>query len=228
MFKQVVRDDPAVASVSYKSLETAMYRARREIEPPIPGSAAEFCQLIPSSNFDVHYKGEVQIGSDIGVIFFSDKMTATLSEVENIFFDGTFYTVPSQFYQLWTIFARFGRHVLQVIHCILTGKHEEVYTAVLARIHELVPQLAPIYGMSDWEKGARNAVKTQFPGIHLRGCHFHYSQSVWRKIQKLGLSNIYHTNSDFKTLIRTFMALPFLPEDRILPIYNQIDMKGMV
>ena len=31
VFKQVVRDDPAAASVSYKNLETAMYRARREI-----------------------------------------------------------------------------------------------------------------------------------------------------------------------------------------------------
>ena len=150
-------------------------------------------------------------GCDIGVIFFSDRMTATLSEVEDIYFDGTFYTVPSQFYQLWTFFSRFGRHILPVIHCILTGKYEEIYTAVYEGIHELVPQLTPINGMSDWEKGVKNAVKTQFPDIHLRGCHFHYSQCVWRKIQKLGLSNAYYTNSDFKTLIRTFMALPFLP-----------------
>ena len=42
VFKQVVRDDPAASSVSYKNLETALYRARREIEPPIPGSAAQF------------------------------------------------------------------------------------------------------------------------------------------------------------------------------------------
>ena len=61
VFKQVVRDNPAAASVSYKNLETAMYRTRREIEPPIPGSPAEFCQLIPSSKFGVHYKGEVQV-----------------------------------------------------------------------------------------------------------------------------------------------------------------------
>ena len=106
-------------------------------------------------------------------------------------------------------FARFGRHILPVIHCILTGKLEEIYTAVLVRIHELVPQLTPINELSNWEKADRNAVKTQFLGIHLRGCHFHYSQSVWRKIQKLGLSNANHTNSEFKTLIRTFMAFHF-------------------
>ena len=113
--------------------------------------------------------------------------------MDHIYFDGTFYMVPSQFYQLWTIFACFGRHVLPVNHCLLTTKkHEEIYTAVLTRIHELVPQLKPIHGMSDWEKGARNAVKREFQGNHLRGCHFHYTQCIWRKIQKLGLSPVYY------------------------------------
>ena len=37
VFKQVVRDDPAATSLSYKNLETAIYPARREIELPIPG-----------------------------------------------------------------------------------------------------------------------------------------------------------------------------------------------
>ncbi|KAI6659858.1 hypothetical protein LOD99_14198 [Oopsacas minuta] len=133
-----------------------MYRARREIEPPIPKDATEFCQLIVSSDFDIYYKGEVQVGCETGVIFFSGKIKISLSEVDHIYFDGTFYTVPSQFYQLWTIFARIGRNVLPVIHCLLTSKHEEIYTTVLARIHEHVPQLKPIHGMSDWEKGVRN------------------------------------------------------------------------
>ena len=111
----MVRDDPAATTLSYRNLESTMYRARREFEPPIPGSPAEFCQMIPSSQFGVHYKSEVHVGNDIEVIFFSDKMAATLSEVEDIYFDGTFYTVPSQIYQLWTVFARFGRHVLPAI-----------------------------------------------------------------------------------------------------------------
>ena len=55
VFKQIVRVDPNAASVSYKNLETSMYRARREIEPPIPGSPVEFCQLIPSSKLGIHY-----------------------------------------------------------------------------------------------------------------------------------------------------------------------------
>ena len=90
VFNQIVRDDPDAASVFYKNLETSMYRARIEIKPPIHGSPVEFCQLIPSSKFGIHYKGEELVGCDIEVIFFSDRMTATLSEVEEIYFDGTF------------------------------------------------------------------------------------------------------------------------------------------
>ncbi|KAI6654473.1 hypothetical protein LOD99_869 [Oopsacas minuta] len=227
VFKDVVRDDPSAIDIPYKTLESAMYRARREIEPPIPKGVTEFCQLIVSSDFGIYYKGEVQVGCETGVIFFSDKIKISLSEVDHIYFDGTFYTVPSQFYQLWTIFARFGRNVLPVIHCLLTSKHEEIYTAVLARIHELVPQLKPIHGMSDWEKGARNAVKREFQGIHLRGCHFHYTQCIWRKVQKLGLSTVYHNNADFKKLVRSFMSLPFLPEDQIISVFNQLEVRDL-
>ena len=71
VFKQVVRDDSAAALVSYKSLEATMYRARREIEPPIPRTAIEF--LIPLSPFGIYFKGEVQVGCDVGIVFFSEK-----------------------------------------------------------------------------------------------------------------------------------------------------------
>ena len=73
-----------------------MYRARREIEPNIPRSAAEFCQQIQSTQFVVYYRGEVTVGSEIGVLFYSDKLSQVFAEVKDIQFDGTFYTVPIQ------------------------------------------------------------------------------------------------------------------------------------
>ena len=71
-------------------------------------------------------KGTAKLNTEskLSNLFFSDVVTSTLSNVEDIHFDGTFYTVPPHFYQLWTTFARFGRHILQVIHCLLTAKHE--------------------------------------------------------------------------------------------------------
>ena len=123
VFKQVVREDPPAVLVSYRSLEATMYRARREIKPPIPRTPIEFLEMLPSSQFSIYFKGGVQVGCDVGMVFFSDKMATTLSKVEDVYFDGTFYTV------------------------------------------------------------------------------------------QLGFSNVYHSNQNFRTLIRAYMSLPFLPAE---------------
>ena len=83
-----------------------MYRARREIEPTIPRSAAEVCKQIQSTQYAVYYRGEVTVGSEIGVILYSDILSQVLTEVEDIQFDGSIYTIPMQFYQLWARYLR--------------------------------------------------------------------------------------------------------------------------
>ena len=56
------------------------------------------------------------------LVWYSDPMNEFLSQVTNIQYDGTFFTVPIQFYQLWTIFISVRRHTLPAIHCLLTGE----------------------------------------------------------------------------------------------------------
>ena len=62
-FKDTTRNEAAANSLSDKNIETTMYRARREIEPTIPRSAAEFCQQIQSTQYAVCYRGEVTVCS---------------------------------------------------------------------------------------------------------------------------------------------------------------------
>ena len=50
----------------------------------------------------------------------------------------------SQFYQLWTVFDPFGCHILSIANCELSAIHEELYSAVLAKFHELVPQFEAV------------------------------------------------------------------------------------
>ena len=89
----------------------------------------------------------------------------------------TFYTVPVQFYQLWTIFITLGRHTLPAVHCLLSGKTQGLYKAVLENILINIPQFKPVASMSDWEPAARKAFKEVFPHIRNYGCWFQYSQS---------------------------------------------------
>ena len=112
VFRNTTRNQPTSTELSYNNIESSMYRARREVEPPIPANALEFIQTIPSTLFNANYVQSVAINIDgfahiYGAIFVSERMSKELVKLDTISFDGTFYTCPKQFKQLWTIFGIF-------------------------------------------------------------------------------------------------------------------------
>ena len=56
VFRDTTRTHPAAPYFSYKNIESAMYRARREVEPPIPVSAGEFIKEILTTFFILNYR----------------------------------------------------------------------------------------------------------------------------------------------------------------------------
>ena len=120
-------------------------------------------------------------------------MNEFLTEVEEIQFDGTFFTVPIQFNQLWTVLASIRGHVIPCIHCLLTGKKETLYTEVLRKIRELIPQLQPIRGMLDSEKSTRNSVKSVLWKFILRDALF-TTLKYLEKVTEIMYCKIYHSN----------------------------------
>ena len=70
----------------------------------------------------------------------------------------------------------------------MSSKSQDLYKAVLEKIANEVPLFRPLASMSDWEPAARNAFKAVYPEIKMYGCWFHYTQRIWAKAQKLGLS----------------------------------------
>ena len=107
------------------------YHARRMLQPKIPPTASEFCAMLPTTAFGDYYKFSVTCGNQTAVVFFSDKMNDFLTEVMNIQFDRTFFALPIQFFQLWTLFVAVGRHTLPAIHCLMTAKNQVLYQAIL-------------------------------------------------------------------------------------------------
>ncbi|XP_050063222.1 uncharacterized protein LOC126552545 [Aphis gossypii] len=59
------------------------------------------------------------------------------------------------------------------------------------------------------------ALTTIFPGIKLRGCHFHFTQCLWRKIQDVGLASVYKQNEDIRMHVRKCGSMAYLPLDKI-------------
>ena len=99
-----------------------MYRARKTVEPKIPLNASEFVDMIHTITFGKYFKFSVVSGDQTGVVLFSEQMSEFLSEVTNIQFDGTFFTIPIQFTQIWAVCVSVGRHSLPATHCLITGK----------------------------------------------------------------------------------------------------------
>ena len=77
-----------------------MFRSRRKLQHKIPRTASALCEMLPTTGFANNFEVIVTQNNGVGVIFFSDEIEMIGSDVSEFQFDGTFHTVPNQFYQL--------------------------------------------------------------------------------------------------------------------------------
>ena len=78
-----------------------------------------------------------------------------------------------------------------------------------------------IRSLSEYRKPQSNCIKPpqdsykllEFKplGINAKGCFFHYTQCIWRKVQDTGLQVPYKENNDINKLVRRTAVLPLLP-----------------
>lgn len=76
----------------------------------------------------------------------------------------------------------------------------------------------------DFETGAISAFNECIPFVRLHGCHFHFFQSIFRKLTDLGLK-AHYINTEFlgfSEFVRCVFATAFLPTDRIEDAFNQL------
>ena len=145
---------------------------------------------------------------------------------DHIFLDGTFKSCPSPFAQLYTIhvYSSILNGTVPLLYCLLPNKTKKMYALLFNELrtvaiqHELV--LNPKFTTFDFEQGAIGALRNVFPNASIKGCNFHYSQCVFKKIQKLGLQRDYLNSSpddstSVKCLIQETSALAFIPLDDI-------------
>ena len=181
-------DEDIATSVSFKSLESTMFKRRRLSYPPLPRSAEETGQLLETSDKFTSYKRMVTTEGETALIFYSDEQRQIMmSELNNkIGMDGTFKTTPRLFYQ--TYFFHVLKtddmdctHAFPVITVLMTGKSERLYKQVLRQLKQDLPSFKPVNVMADFERATRNAVRAEFPATIVNGCWFHFRQAIQRK-----------------------------------------------
>ena len=80
----------------------------------------------------------------------------------------------------------------------------------------------------DFEESLWRAIALAFPDrdIDIRGCTFHWTQAIWRKVQELGLQPSYMAKDVVFKFVKQIMALPFLPHNHIEPMFERLQAQA--
>jgi len=109
------------------------------------------------------------------------------------------------------------------VYALLLDKTQQTYTYLLSTLKTIEPGLKPETIMIDFEEAAINAFEAEFPSADLKGCYFHFTQCLGRKLQTLPQpEHLYTTNSEFALNVRTLAELAFVPVDDVVETYEML------
>ena len=152
--------------------------------PVIP---REFSRTTEGVPFLVYDSGP---GDDRLIIFASESALDFLANSSEWYCDGTFKVVPEIFYQLYTVHGEHDGRIFPCVFALLPNKsqhtYERFFTELMREISARNPA-PPQHVLLDFEKGAINAIRNTIPDTDVKGCFFHFSQNIWRAIQRVGL-----------------------------------------
>jgi len=154
------------------------------------------------------------------LIFASNFALNILSGAETWFMDGTFKCSTTLFQQLYVIRGKYKNQISTCVYAFLPNKLKSTYITILQQVVINCLQTSnnpkPKYIVMDFEIGAISATKHVFgDSVQVKGCFFHLCQSMWRKIQHLGLSSVYKNNKNIRLNCNMINALAFLPLNEI-------------
>ncbi|XP_060064009.1 uncharacterized protein LOC132544427 [Ylistrum balloti] len=202
-----------------------LYNARTQLLPNLPKTRQE---ILLEGKWRETSVGEQFLLFDEGeeqrmIAFATTENLRMLSNADAVFCDGTFYTCPGLFTQLYTIHAMEDGVMYPLIFVLLPGKSQLIYTNFFRKISDTMDDLLlpfnPATVFLDFEAAAQNDIRTVYPGTTVKWCFFHYTQCIWRKAQQYGLQVSYGENEDVHRLLRRAAVLPIIPPERVEDVW---------
>ncbi|CAM4801162.1 unnamed protein product [Rotaria magnacalcarata] len=214
--QQMSQTAAAIMPSSYEA-NSGLNRARRKMTPVLPTSyvfdiPAQYQVTLNDEQFllcdkTLHNKRLLLFGTDQQLIF--------LFSAKHILMDGTFDTCPPYFDQVYTIHAIKHEKGYPCVIGLLCNRKARTYRELFRELKHHATRLKTTFNpntiTSDFEKALIKAVADEFPQARHAGCYFHFTQALYRNIQKLGLSTAYRDTEAIRMICRKLMALPLLP-----------------
>ena len=124
------------------------------------------------------------------LVLASDKQLEVLQQSKTWYMDATFKLCRQPFTQLLTLnaFVKNGDFIKQVplVFVIMSGKKKSDYKAVLQSIISILPGQPSVKKVTlDFEKAMWSTVRQVLPNVTVKGCSFHWTEAVWRKVSSI-------------------------------------------
>lgn len=116
---------------------------------------------------------------------------------------------------------------LPMIYSLLPNKETKSYDKLFKFLANKIPQNKhPKFFSHDFEKAATNSIENHFFKSKFEGCFFHFSQCLWRRIQKTNLVTSYKSKSstgkETRRFYRHLLYLAFVPVKDVVYTFNKI------
>ena len=158
------------------------------------------------------------------LIFATTNQLANLANAKEWYVDSTFKLCRHQFSQFTVnTFVRQHDSVKQVplVFVLISDRKKSDYKKVLKKLLEIIPATRVQRITVDFEQAIWRAFHNVMSNIEVKGRTFHWTQTVWRKVQELGLQTAYTNDKATNSYIRRLMALPLLPHETISAMFEQ-------
>ncbi|CAF1562174.1 unnamed protein product [Rotaria magnacalcarata] len=227
--KMILKFSTIAILPSQREMSSSLNKARRLETPPIPDSQIFdipylYTRTIKNEEFlcvDKFIKGKTRI-----LLFASNEQLKMLFQNSIVLMDGTFSTCPKLFGKVFTIHSiKYEQSFISGIE-LLPDRKKSTYRFVFEELEGLAVRMNLVFSPStiitDFEPSLAEAIISEFTSSNHIGCYFHFTQAVYRQIQRLGLSSGYCSDESIRMTCRKRMALLLLPYSVLLKCFEDL------
>ncbi|XP_002739538.2 uncharacterized protein LOC100377344 [Saccoglossus kowalevskii] len=219
VYNACVQDEQQLEDVpNFGTVRTQLERRRAAHVPPIPCDIENV--VIPGEWAETWGRGRQFLShqdNDWGImVFATNKNYRKLRECKVMYMDGTFKTCPRPYSQFFTIHGLYQGRVLPLVMVLMAdkriGAYRQVFQHVRAKVQQLTGHRLHLQRVvADYEISLMTVIDTEFRRTRISSCYFHFCQSLWRRIQRLGMARMYRQDQRLKKCIRMLMGIGYLP-----------------
>ncbi|CAM4832775.1 unnamed protein product [Rotaria magnacalcarata] len=208
-------------------INTAINKARRAMTPKIPTTQLfdipePFTKTLHDDDFLIVDK---MITRRQRIILFASREQLKMLLGADTIYGWNLFNL-SMFDQVYTIHAIKYDQSFPCVLGLLPNRLKTTYHFMFQELKSIAIQMqlnfTPKSIMSDFEPALITVIAAEFVGATHSSCYFHFTQAVYRAIQRVGLSTSYNNDNDIKHSCRKLMALALLPEPIIEDTYDEL------